>query len=81
MFDSSSYNDKDLMFKDSTVRLYNVDSGSYLDYLGQDYVNTVQGTHDIIHKIKIYLSRPSRLFLNTHPWEIYSKQYENRFLV
>ena len=43
------------MFKDSTVRLYNVDSGSYLDYLGQDYVNTVQGTHDIIYKAKIYI--------------------------
>ena len=72
MFDSSTYGGKDLMFKDSTVRLYNVDSGSYLDYLGQDYVNTVQGTHDIIYKAK-YLSRLSRLFLNTHSWK-------NRFL-
>ena len=69
MFDSSTYGGKDLMFKDSTVRLYNVDSGSYLDYLGQDYVNTVQGTHDIIYKAKIYLSRLSRLFLNTHSWQ------------
>ena len=44
MFDSSAYSGKDLMFKDSTVGLYNVDAGSYTDYLGQDYVNTVKGT-------------------------------------
>ena len=67
------------MFKDSTVRLYNVDSGSYLDYLGQDYVNTVQGTHDIFYKIKIiYLYGPSRLFFNTHSLKNYNKKYENR---
>ena len=49
MFDSSAYGSgsKDLMFKDSTQTLYNVGSGSYEEYLGQDYVDTVRGTYPL----------------------------------
>ena len=55
MFDSSGYNDKDLMFKDSTVSLYNVDAGSYTDYLGQDYVNTVDGGYITSYSYQLHL--------------------------
>ena len=64
MFDSkkSTYGtgQKDLMFKDATINLYNTDSSTYQEYLGQDYVNTVEGKKSKSRKLLNYVLIPSQ---------------------
>lgn len=44
LFDSKTkYGKKDLLFKDSTVELLDVSNETYLEFLGDDYVNVLKG--------------------------------------
>lgn len=47
LFDSKTkYGKKDLLFKDSTVELLDVSSETYLEFLGDDYVNVLKGLNE-----------------------------------
>ncbi|XP_041120278.1 melanotransferrin-like [Polyodon spathula] len=43
MFDSSVYGGKDLLFKDSTIRLIAIENQSYQDWLGEEYLHALSG--------------------------------------
>nr|QHQ72351.1 melanotransferrin isoform 1 [Acipenser ruthenus] len=43
MFDSSLYGGKDLLFKDSTIRLIAIENQSYQDWLGEEYLHALSG--------------------------------------
>nr|XP_033814105.1 melanotransferrin [Geotrypetes seraphini] len=46
MFKSSNYEGKDLLFKDSTIKIVPVEEKTtYLKWLGNEYVKTLQGMH------------------------------------
>lgn len=49
LFDSKTkYGKKDLLFKDSTVELIDVSDKTYLEFLGDDYVNVLKGLKDCV---------------------------------
>ncbi|XP_029471930.1 melanotransferrin isoform X2 [Rhinatrema bivittatum] len=46
MFSSSKYHEKDLLFKDSTIKIIPVEEKTtYLEWLGKEYIETLKGVH------------------------------------
>lgn len=46
LFDSEKYVKKDLLFKDSTVKLIDVSRKTYEEFLGDDYMKVIKGLGD-----------------------------------
>lgn len=48
LFDSSKYGGKDLLFKDSTVKLVDESGKTYKTWLGDDYMNDLEALDDCV---------------------------------